>query len=210
MLQLEALRNASLRTDPYPYTVVSDFIAQSELAQVLSDFPDIQSPGSIPVEEISGGPAYKALLQELEGDEFRQAVEKKFDISLSEFPIMTTLRGVVRKKDGRIHTDSKTKVATVLLYLNEIWEHDNGCLRVLRNGTDMDDYVEEVPPLAGTLVIFRITDNCWHGHTPVEGKRLSIQMNYLVGEGARNKHQFFHRLSARVKKLTQCLRHSAD
>jgi len=51
------------------------------------------------------------------------------------------------------------------------------------------------------MVIFRVTDNCWHGHKPVVGKRLSLQMNYLIGEAAKGKHQFFHRLSAKLKKL---------
>ncbi len=203
MLQLEALRNATLRTEPYPYTVVSDVIEPSQLSAVLADFPELESPGSIPVECVSGGPAYQALMTALTGDEFRQAVEIKFGLSLGEYPIMTTLRGVMREKDGRIHTDSKTKVITVLVYLNETWDQAGGRLRVLRNDADINDYVEEIVPLAGTMMIFRVTDNCWHGHTPVEGKRLSIQMNYLVGEGAKNKHQFFHRLSARIKKLTR-------
>ena len=201
MLQLEALRDATLRTDPYPYTLVTDFIEPAQLSAVLNDFPEIDSPGSIPVEAVSGGPAYQALMEALEGDEFRQAVADKFGLPLDDFPIMTTLRGVMREKDGRIHTDSKTKVITVLVYLNETWGQAGGCLRVLRNGSDINDYVEEIAPLAGTMMIFRVTDNCWHGHTPVEGKRQSIQMNYLIGDGAKNKHQFFHRLSARIKKL---------
>lgn len=201
MLQLEALRNATLRTDPYPYAVVADFIEQTQLSAVLKDFPEIDSPGSIPVEAVSGGPAYQALMEALEGEEFRQAVASKFGLSLDDFPTMTTLRGVMREKDGRIHTDSKTKVITVLVYLNETWDQAGGCLRVLRKGSDINDYVEEIAPLAGTTIIFRVTDNCWHGHTPVEGKRQSIQMNYLIGDGAKNKHQFFHRLSARIKTL---------
>lgn len=203
MLQLEALRNATLRTDPYPYTVVTDFIEPALLSAVLKDFPDIDSPGSIPVESVSGGPAYQALREALEGDEFRRAVASKFSLSLDGFPTMTTLRGVMREKDGRIHTDSKTKVITVLIYLNETWDQAGGRLRVLRNDADINDYVEEIAPLAGTTMIFRVTDNCWHGHTPVDGKRRSIQMNYLIGDGAKNKHQFFHRLSARVKNLVK-------
>ncbi|MBV1930800.1 MAG: 2OG-Fe(II) oxygenase [Porticoccaceae bacterium] len=201
MLQLETLRNATLRTDPYPYTLVTDFIESTQLSAVLKDFPEIDSPGSIPIEAVSGGPAYQALMEALEGDEFRQAVASKFGLSLDDFPTMTTLRGVMREKDGRIHTDSKTKVITVLVYLNETWDQPGGCLRVLRNGSNINDYVEEIAPLAGTMMIFRVTDNCWHGHTPVEGKRQSIQMNYLIGDGAKNKHQFFHRLSAWIKKL---------
>ncbi len=201
MLELDAFSNERLRTDPYPYLVVPGFVQGEALESVLQDFPDIQHPGSIPISEVSGGAAYQALLAELQSDAFRRVVADKFDISLEGFPIMTTVRGVMREKDGRIHTDSKTKVVTVLLYLNDSWEAEGGNLRVLRDAENIENFVEEVPPSAGTLMAFKVTDNCWHGHKPVVGKRLSIQMNYLVGEAAKGKHQFFHRLSAKLKKL---------
>ncbi len=201
MLELNAFSNERLRTDPYPYLVVPGFVRGDALAAVLQDFPDIQHPGSIPVSEVSGGEAYESLLKELQSDAFRRVVAEKFGFSLEGFPIMTTVRGVMREKDGRIHTDSKTKVVTVLLYLNDSWEAEGGNLRVLRNGEDIENFVEEVPPSAGTLIAFKVTDNCWHGHKPVVGKRLSIQMNYLVGEAAKGKHQFFHGLSAKLKKF---------
>lgn len=201
MLELDAFSNERLRTDPYPYLVVPGFIQGEALESVLRDFPDIQHPGSIPISEVSGGEAYQALLAELQGDAFRRVVAEKFGFSLEGFPIMTTVRGVMREKDGRIHTDSKTKVVTVLLYLNDSWEAEGGNLRVLRDGENIENFVEEVPPSAGTLMAFKVTDNCWHGHKPVVGKRLSIQMNYLVGEAAKGKHQFFHRLSAKLKRF---------
>lgn len=201
MLELNLFSSERLRTDPYPYIVVPGFVQGEALESVLQDFPDIEHPGSIPVSAVSGGKAYEALLSELQSDAFRRVVADKFGFSLEGFPIMTTVRGVMREKDGRIHTDSKTKVVTVLLYLNDSWEAEGGNLRVLRDGENIEDFVEEVPPTAGTLMAFKVTDNCWHGHKPVVGKRLSIQMNYLVGEAAKGKHQFFHRLSAKLKRL---------
>ncbi|OUS18147.1 hypothetical protein A9Q88_01110 [Gammaproteobacteria bacterium 50_400_T64] len=201
MLELDAFSNERLRTDPYPYIVVPGFVQGEALSAVLQDFPEIQHPGSIPISEVSGGEAYESLLTEMQSDAFRRVVANKFGFSLDGFPIMTTVRGVMREKDGRIHTDSKTKVVTVLLYLNDSWEAEGGNLRVLRDGEDIENFVEEVPPSAGTLIAFKVTDNCWHGHKPVVGKRLSIQMNYLVGEAAKGKHQFFHRISAKLKKL---------
>ena len=201
MLELDAFSNERLRTDPYPYLVVPGFVQGDALGSVLRDFPDIQHPGSIPISEVTGGEAYQALLAELQGNAFRRVVADKFGLSLEGLPILTTVRGVMREKDGRIHTDSKTKVVTVLVYLNDSWEAEGGNLRVLRDGENIENFVEEVPPTAGTLIAFKVTDNCWHGHKPVVGKRLSIQMNYLVGEAAKGKHQFFHGLSAKLKKL---------
>lgn len=201
LLNFERIRSAALKRDPYPYMVVEDVINTDAVASVVRDFPTIDFPGSIPVSEVKHGPAFAALLEELNGDEFRRTIAERFDIDLTDRPIMTTVRGVMRDKDGRIHTDSKTKVITVLVYFNEDWQDDSGHLRILRNGTDLEDFVEEIPPRLGTMVVFQVTDNCWHGHKPVVGKRLSIQMNYLTGEAAKGKHQFFHRLSARLKKL---------
>ena len=63
---------------------------------------------------------------------------------------MYSLRGWLRAKDGQIHTDSKDKIITVLLYLNENWPHAGGRLRLLRNGTDLENFVTEVPPDNGT------------------------------------------------------------
>jgi SM-20-related protein len=200
MLNYEGFNAAQLKRDPYPYLVLSDAILPQDLSAVVKDFPRIEHGGSIPVSAAESGPAFQAFLAELEGDRFRQAIAEKFDLDLSDYPIMTTVRGMMRSKDGRIHTDSKTKVITVLVYLNEQWPHREGFLRILRNGEDLDDFVEEVPPLAGTMVVFEVTDNCWHGHQPLVGERRSIQMNYLTGDAAKGKHQFFHKLSARIKQ----------
>ena len=200
MLNLEAIRSAEVNKVPYPYCVISNSINQDSLSNIHDAFPSISHPGSIPMESINYDPIFGQLLTQLEGDEFRQLVAEKFDLDLTEKPTMVTFRGVMRQKDGRIHTDSKTKLITVLVYFNEDWHSPDGHLRILNNGQDIDNYVAEVPPLLGTMVIFKVTDNCWHGHTPLAGKRLSIQLNYLTGDAAKNKHQFFHRLSAKIKK----------
>ena len=57
---------------------------------------------------------------------------------------MITVRGQSDGKDGRIHTDSATKLITVLLYLNPGWEAAAGRLRLLRGADDLDDYAAEV------------------------------------------------------------------
>ena len=201
MLNFAALQSARLHQEPYPYIVVTNALNNAKLDLAIKDFPQLQSPGSVPISQTRSGPGFEALVQELEGEEFRSLIASKLDLDLADCPVMTTVRGVMREKDGRIHTDSRTKVVTVLLYLNKEWNQRDGCLRILRNGKNIEDYVEEIPPLAGTMVIFEVTDNCWHGHTPVTGKRLSIQLNYVTSAAAHGKHRFFHNISARLKKL---------
>ena len=45
---------------------------------------------------------------------------------------MVTARGVSAARDGQIHTDSRTKLITVLIYMNNAWEAKTGRLRLLR------------------------------------------------------------------------------
>ena len=63
----------------------------------------------------------RSVIDELDGPAFEEAIAEKFDVDLDGRPKMYSLRGYTRAKDGQIHTDSKDKIITVLLYLNENW-----------------------------------------------------------------------------------------
>ncbi|MEZ5508140.1 MAG: 2OG-Fe(II) oxygenase [Gammaproteobacteria bacterium] len=201
LLNLNALRNAPVQTDPYPFFTVDQSILPDDVMNVIKDFPKIQDGGSFNLDDVKYGPQFDRLLKNLDTPEFRKILCDKFDVDVMDLPMMITLRGYSRQKDGRIHTDSKTKVLTILIYLNEEWTAETGKLRVLRSKDDMEDYVAEIVPGPGTLLAFKVTDNGWHGYPAFEGKRQSIQINFLTGEGANRKHRFFHGLSAKLKKL---------
>ena len=178
-----------------------DFVAPARFAEVLADYPKVPGPGSHPLPELRIEGRFKGLLDELNGPAFRQAVEEKFGIDLLSRPTMFTVRGECRASDGKIHTDSATKIVTVLIYMNERWEKDGGRLRILRNGANLDDYVEEVPPHGGTLLAFRRSERSWHGHEPFEGQRRAIQMNWVTDRSVVLREQGRHRLSSTIKKL---------
>lgn len=200
-LNLDLLNKATLRTEPFEYTIVPGFLPRESLREVTADYPSLKG-GSYPLDSIALPSAVQALVDRMDGPEFERAIEDKFGVALKGQPKMYSLRGYCRSSDGKIHTDSKDKIITVLLYLNDEWSHDGGKLRMLRSGTDLDDYAEEVPPDNGTLLVFKRSDRSWHGHGPFEGKRCSIQMNWMVSEGARGFHKLRHSISASVKKLT--------
>jgi hypothetical protein len=83
---------------------------------------------------------------------------------------MITVRGRCHRRDGKIHTDSKDKIVTGLLNLNNPdWAPASGRLRLLRSGTDLEDMLVEVPPTGGTMAVFKRSSNSWHGHHPYEG-----------------------------------------
>jgi SM-20-related protein len=200
-LDIAAFNATELVQEPFPYLIVPGFLKAEARAAVQEDYPEIANPGSFPTSEVEGGPAFTALLDELEGPELRAAFEAKFGIDLSDRPTMVTVRGRAQAKDGRIHTDSKTKIITVLLYMNGQWEADGGRLRLLRSSDSLDDVLAEVPPDEGTLVAFLNTPNSWHGHGQFIGPRRVIQLNWVTGADVVRHEQARHRFSARMKKL---------
>ena len=200
-LNLEKLRAARIETEPFQYVIVPGFLGPESVARINATYPNIEKGGSYPVESLENTMAIKDVIDELDSPEFEAVIEEKFDVALDGRPKMYSLRGYTRAKDGSIHTDSKDKIITVLLYLNENWQQPGGRLRILRNGTDVDNFVAEVPPDNGTLLVFKRSETSWHGHHPFEGPRRSLQMNWMTSEGSKGFHAIRHKISAAVKKL---------
>ena len=196
-----ALERTPLERDPFDFVVVPDFVDSDRFPSVLADYPKVPGPGSHPPGELGIHGHFRGLIDELLGPEFRSAIERKFAIDLSGRPTMYTVRGYVQEKDGAIHTDSKTKIITVLLYMNEHWQADAGRLRLLRGPDNLDDYVAEVPPNGGTLLAFRRADNSWHGHKPISGQRRAIQLNWVTTQGVVDREQRRHGFVTKLKKL---------
>lgn len=192
-----------MRRDPFDYTIVSGFLKPDTLGEVIRTYPKEIKAGSYPLDTIKPSAALSQVIDELDGPEFERAIEEKFDVQLKGKPKMYSLRGYTRASDGKIHTDSKDKIITVLLYLNELWPHETGRLRLLRNGTDLENYADEVPPDNATLLVFKRADNSWHGHGSFEGVRRSIQMNWMVSDNKRAFHKLRHTISANFKKLAK-------
>lgn len=201
LLDYDALRATELQREPYDWLIVPDFVRSDAFESIIADYPRVPGPGSHPPSELDIRGRFAELMAEMDGPQFRELIEQKFGIDLSDKPTMYTVRGFCRKTDGKIHTDSETKVITVLLYMNQRWDADGGRLRILRNGTDLDDYVAEVPPHGGTLLVFRRADNSWHGHEPFEGQRRAVQMNWVTSAEVVNYEQRRHRISSTLKKL---------
>ena len=201
LLDLDRFAATPLVEAPFPYLIVRGFLKPEAVERVQRDYPEIAQAGSFPVGEVSYGPDFGALLEELEGPAMRAAFAAKFGLDLADRPTMVTVRGRAQAKDGRIHTDSKSKIITVLIYMNGAWEAPGGRLRLLRSGDSLDDAIAEVPPDQGTLVAFKVTPHSWHGHESFVGPRRVIQLNWVTGDEVVRHEQARHRLSARVKKL---------
>ncbi len=200
-LNLDKLRAAKLETSPFEYAIVPGFLGAETISQVNATFPPLNSGGSFPIESLKTEMAIKDVIEELDSAEFEAVVEELFNVDLSGRPKMYSLRGYTRAKDGQIHTDSKDKIITVLLYLNENWTQPGGRLRLLKETKNVDDFAAEVPPDNGTLLVFKRSESSWHGHHPFEGPRRSLQMNWMTSEGSRGWHRVRHSITATFKKL---------
>ena len=178
-INLDVLRAAPLQTDPFDFLVAPGFIDAATLARINDDYPAIDTAANHALENLTSGPAFRSLMEELQGPAFAAAIGEKFSLDLTSLPTTVTVRKFCERTDGNIHTDHKSKVITVLVYFNENWEHEDGQLRLLRSGDDIENYAAQVPPLGGTLLAFRRTDHSWHGHTRFVGERRMVQVNYL-------------------------------
>jgi Rps23 Pro-64 3,4-dihydroxylase Tpa1-like proline 4-hydroxylase len=123
-------------------------------------------------------------------------------MDLSASPTMVTVRGQSRAADGKVHTDSRTKLVTALIYMNDSWESPKGRLRLVRSQSNLNDVIAEVPPDQGTLLVFRNDINAWHGFESFAGPRRVIQLNWVTDASVVRREQNRHRVSAFFKRLS--------
>lgn len=199
-INLEALRATPVTQEPFPYMIVPGFVKAEAMEAIEADFPKAEKPGSLPLGSLVYGPHFKQFMEDIRSPEVTAIMAKKFGMDLSDRPTMVTVRGQCRATDGQIHTDSKTKLITVLIYMNGKWEQPGGRLRLLRSPDNLQDAFAEVPPNQGTLLAFRNQPNAWHGHESFEGPRRAIQLNWVRDRGVVWREQIRHRLSAFFKR----------
>ncbi|MGD0189529.1 MAG: 2OG-Fe(II) oxygenase [Rhizomicrobium sp.] len=201
MLDFDRLALAGIANEPFPYVIVPGFVRSEARPAIESDFPAIARSGSFPLQSLSFGPAFASLIERLSGNDMRSMIAKKFDLELDGKPVMVTVRGMCTARDGHIHTDSTSKLVTVLLYINRSWECASARLRLLRSPDNLEDFAAEVPPEEGTLVVFKNGPKAWHGFAPFHGQRRVIQVNWVTDESVVSRENARHRFSAFFKRL---------
>ena len=183
MLDFDALRNADKRTEPFNYFVASEALTADESAQVRADYPAIDKPGYLPLSKLESSGAFERLMEDLNSPLLAEVLTEKFGVDFTDKPRMITVRRLSQLSDGPIHNDSKSKILTMLTYLNADWDGTGaGCIRVLNGPDDFEDFTEEVPPLQGYVFAFLRSDDSWHGHLPFEGERFVVQTTFLTSQ----------------------------
>ena len=136
---------------------------------------------------------------------FREAFEEKFGIDLTGRPTVTTVRGRCDLSDGKIHTDSKSKIITVLIYMNETWEQAGGRLRLAALGHRSQRHHRRSAAGRRHALGFKRSHNSWHGHESFSGERRVIQFNWLTSQGNRQIAMLRHQTSASFKRVLQMI-----
>jgi SM-20-related protein len=203
MLDIARLDAAPLGSDPCVYVHVPGFVRADALKEINRDYPDIRERGNFPPEELSYGPAFAELLEELSSQDLKAAFERKFSLDLSENPLQLTARKYVDETDSGLHNDSRTKVVTVLIYFNETWQHAGGKLRLTRNEHDFANYTVECEPKEGNLLAFVRSATSFHGYLPCSAERRSIQMYWVK---PKREQRDLGRAGSLVKKLKRFLK----
>jgi len=155
IFDLETFRATPLSRDPYEHLVIPSFVKADALEKINADYPKIEHAGSFPLDHLEFGPAFQAMIDALESEEFRKAFEDKFQLDLSKRPTTITVRGRCDTHDGKIHHDSASKIITVLLYINPAWDDSGGRLRVPVSYTHLDVYKRQVYTLGRNTIVER-------------------------------------------------------
>jgi len=196
--------DTTIQKEPFPFVVAHGQLPQEALADLDRDFPHYSSAGFFPYDPAECGPSINMLIDNVTSTEFAHVLGQHLDIEhLDRYPTLVTLCRLLNKRHGTIHTDSRSKVATALIYLNAQWpDTSNGCLRFLSKIDDIDSLVApELVPLYGEIAAFKRCDNSFHGHLPYAGERRVIQVAWLVSEDDKLRKTRRGRWSRGFKKL---------
>ncbi|HEX7731316.1 MAG TPA: 2OG-Fe(II) oxygenase [Rhodanobacter sp.] len=193
-----------VRQAPFPFMIAHGQLPDEARGDLERDFPHYPSAGFFPWDPTDCGPSINALVEQLTAPAFAGLIGQRLGIpDLGRYPTLVTLCRLMNKRHGTIHTDSRSKVATALLYLNPQWpDTSDGCLRFLEKIDDIDAMLApELPPLYGEFAVFKRCDNSFHGHLPYEGERRVIQVAWLTSEEEKLRKTKRGKFSRLFKKL---------
>jgi hypothetical protein len=175
---------AEVHAAPFHFLVAHGQLPGDEAtrAALARDFPRYPSAGFFPYRREDCGASIVAVVEAMTAPAFADALGARIGLpGLGAFPPLVTICRHLNLRHGTIHTDSRSKIATALLYLEPEWPHGSaGALRFLRRIDSIDDMVApEIAPVYGTIAAFKRADDSFHGHLPFEGERRVIQVAWL-------------------------------
>lgn len=200
--------DTAVQHHPFSFMVAHGQLPDEARADLDRDFPKYTSAGFFPYDPADCGSSINALIAAMTAPGFSDAIGARLGIDhLGQYPTLVTLCRLLNRRHGTIHTDSRSKIATALIYLNPQWpDSSDGCLRFLEKVDDIDSIVApELVPLYGEFAVFKRSDNSFHGHLPYEGERRVIQVAWLTSEEEKLRKTRRGKFSRVFKKLAGSL-----
>ena len=201
--RLDDLRT-TIHLKPFPFLITEGQLPVEAAAALDRDFPKYDSAGFFPYSPDECGPSINAVVETMTSPDYARALGARLGVAdMDRYPVLVTICRSLNRRHGTIHTDSRSKVASALLYLSPDWPHGSaGSLRFLNRIDSIDDLAApEVLPVYGTLVAFKRADNSFHGHLPHEGERRVIQFAWLTSEEEKLRKTQRGKFSRWLKKL---------
>jgi Rps23 Pro-64 3,4-dihydroxylase Tpa1-like proline 4-hydroxylase len=191
------------QAQPFPHIVIDDFLPESVLESILSEFPD---PNKIEWQKFNGagskklasktelqmGEMTRILLYQLNSSTFISFLEKLTGIS-GIIPDPHFVGGGLHQIETggylKVHVDfnrhtrlNLDRRLNLLLYLNKDWQDEYGGHLELWN-RDATRCEKQILPLFNRCVIFNTTDFSYHGHPhplncPEDRTRKSLALYY--------------------------------
>ncbi len=202
MLNFDAIAQAETRTKPFTYISATGALEQEDAAAVRADYPAITKTGYLPLSKLEARGQFGELVKDLQSPQLAKVLSDKLNLDLLDKPRMITVRKLSKHGDGRIHNDSVSKICTMLIYLNETWDaKEGGAIRALNGNQDMNDFAEEVSPIAGNVFAFARSETSWHGHPSFAGERYVVQTTFLTSQEELDRKEKRGGLQYLLKKL---------
>jgi hypothetical protein len=202
----EERRQAHLSADPFPHTVIDDFLPQEVVRYCLDHFP-----GSLGEGGASFDRDQERFKRSFQPDELEDPVLRNLFYNFNSLPFIrliervTGIKGLIpdpyfvgggfheTRTGGHLsmHADFNhhklldlERRVNVLIYLNEDWKDGYGGELELWDEA-MKECRQKVVPVAGRCVMFNTTGQSWHGHPapvahPDGTPRRSIALYYYT------------------------------
>ncbi len=224
---IQELRNNFLNAEPFNHIVIDNFLNEPYLNTILTEINSytdaqwfdsdnasinnesdniFQSKKVALTDYNKMGPLSKTFIDLTRSPTFLKFLENVTDIENIESDPYLYGGGIHRVSAGgrlSIHSDfnihpklNKFRRINVLLYLNKNWTPENkGELELWSK--DMKQCVKSIAPIFNRMIIFRITDDAFHGHpepwTPTNAlPRLSFALYYYTDVRPEHEKSEFH------------------
>ena len=189
ILNLSALKQAALKTDPFAWAEISGLYSAQDAAELAATYPhdhfktvtgyggeknyDYEARALLPMGstriafEADLSDAWRRLARDLCSDAYREAISALSGQDLRDAPVEVNVFHYGPGANLGAHPDLPDKRVTHILYFNEQWDPAyGGCLNILRSN-DPTAVSALVEPLIGNSALLVRSDNSWHAVSPV-------------------------------------------